>query len=185
MTSAPFVLNFAYGSNMLLARVRERVPSARPVGIAELRGYALRWHKVGADGSAKCDVVATDEPGAVVFGVLFEIPVGEKAALDRAEPDYAERRVVVHVGPAAHDAYVYCATKVDASLKPYSWYRALVVAGAREQQLPAHYVARLESIACASDPDRERHASNMAIVDAVGVRSSARVLPRTARATRA
>ncbi len=67
------VLNFAYGSNMLVARIRERAPSARPLGVAELRGHELRWHKAGMDGSAKCDVVASSDPRAVVLGVVYAL----------------------------------------------------------------------------------------------------------------
>lgn len=59
MRDAPTFLNFAYGSNMLTDRLRERVPSARPVAVARLAGHSLRWHKVSIDGSGKCDAEAT------------------------------------------------------------------------------------------------------------------------------
>ena len=48
-------ITFAYGSNMPSARLRGRCPSARAIGIAELRGHELRWHKRSKDGSGKCD----------------------------------------------------------------------------------------------------------------------------------
>lgn len=57
MDEAVMFLSFACGSNMLTARLRERVSSARPVGTACLPGFSLRWHKVSVDGSGKCDVV--------------------------------------------------------------------------------------------------------------------------------
>ena len=62
---------------MLSARLRQRVPGARLIGAATLRGHALRWHKVATDGSGKCDIVAA-EPGSVVHGVLDVIPAHEK-----------------------------------------------------------------------------------------------------------
>ena len=49
------MLYFAYGSNLSSARMAARVPSARVVARAQLPGHALRFHKVGRDGSAKCD----------------------------------------------------------------------------------------------------------------------------------
>ena len=55
-------ITFAYGSNMPSARLRGRCPSARAIGIAELRGHELRWHKRSKDGSGKCDIVAVDTP---------------------------------------------------------------------------------------------------------------------------
>jgi gamma-glutamylcyclotransferase len=66
MDEAVTFLNFAYGSNMLSARLRERVPSARPAGTACLPGFSLRWHKVSVDGSGKCNVVEVATPGACV-----------------------------------------------------------------------------------------------------------------------
>ncbi|MGM0412630.1 MAG: gamma-glutamylcyclotransferase family protein, partial [Pseudomonadota bacterium] len=74
---------FAYGSNMLTARLRARVPSAHPVGRARLDNHALAWHMAGPDGSAKCDIVTT--PGTVVHGVLFRLDAGELPLLDAAE----------------------------------------------------------------------------------------------------
>lgn len=64
MTSAAIVLYFAYGSNMLFARIRERVFSVKRIGVAALRGYKLRWHKVSVDGSGKCNVVPSGDNGA-------------------------------------------------------------------------------------------------------------------------
>ncbi|WP_181951802.1 gamma-glutamylcyclotransferase family protein [Sphingobium fluviale] len=45
--SADSFLYFAYGSNMFTPWLCQptRCPSARAVGIAELRGHELRWHK--------------------------------------------------------------------------------------------------------------------------------------------
>jgi gamma-glutamylcyclotransferase len=47
------IVNFAYGSNMLTRRLRERAPSARTVGTGVLHGHTLRWHKVGQDSSGQ------------------------------------------------------------------------------------------------------------------------------------
>jgi len=164
----PVVINFAYGSNMLEARIRERAPSAQSLGVAELPGYRLRWHKVGSDGSGKCDIVKGDEE-ATVFGVLFSIPAAEKSALDRAEglgSGYAERKIVVSAQDAPVEASVYYATKTDPSVRPYSWYKALVVAGAKQHALPSHYIATLEVTVVIEDPDRSRHSRNMALANA-------------------
>ena len=55
------MLYFAYGSNMLTARLRERMPSCKPLGIAKLPGHALRFHKRSKDQSGKCNAFATDD----------------------------------------------------------------------------------------------------------------------------
>jgi gamma-glutamylcyclotransferase len=169
--NADTFITFAYGSNMQTARLRERCPSALPLGLAELRGYELRWHKRSRkDGSGKCDIVPTDNEGASVFGVIYQIASDEKRALDRAEGlgnGYAETEVEVHHGADLVIAKAYIATDTDPTLKPYSWYRALVIAGAKEHALPADYIARLEAVPTVQDPEKERHDKNMALIGGV------------------
>ena len=164
--------NFAYGSNMLNARLQapERCPSARPLGVAELSGYELCWHKKSRDGSGKCDIVKSDRPGASVFGVLFEIACSEKANLDRAEglgAGYDETQMQVLLGADRRTVNAYIATDTDKALKPYTWYRALVVAGAKEHGLPVGYVAGMEAAPAVVDPDQARHSKNMAFIGKV------------------
>ncbi len=158
---------FAYGSNLSLARLSERAPSARRIATCFLPGHALRFHKAGRDGSGKCDAYATGDPGDVVFGALFDICPGHKPALDAAEGLGAgyEEKVVVLVGAGGErvEAVTYYATAIDASLRPYCWYRNHVLVGARESRLPAAYVARIEQVDTWRDPDPLREARQLAI----------------------
>ena len=147
MSPAPVVVNFSYGSNMLSRRIRARVPSARPLGVALLRGHRLAWHKAGRDGSGKCDVVVTNDPSHAVHGVL----------------GYDEKQVEVIGRDGPVHAWLYCATATDPRLAPYSWYKGLVVAGAREHGLPTDYIERLEAVIAAEDADVERHALHIAL----------------------
>jgi hypothetical protein len=163
-TSQTFV-TFAYGSNMLINRItdKKRCPSARALGTAELRGYELKWHKRSQDGSGKCDVVQTDDVNSVVYGVLYQIPASEKLALNKAEGlghGYEAKEVEVVSKGASHKAFVYYATETDSSLKPYTWYKELVVAGAREHALPGIYLDRLVATDATEDSDRNRHTRN-------------------------
>ncbi|ARS27579.1 gamma-glutamylcyclotransferase family protein [Sphingomonas sp. KC8] len=164
--SADSFVSFAYGSNMPVARLRERCPSARAIGIAELPGHELRWHKRSRDGSGKCDIFAS-AADVSVLGVLYEIAAHEKRALDRAEglgAGYEEIEVEVLCGGSPITAKVYRATDTDPALRPYTWYRALVIAGAREHGLPASYITRLESVPADEDQDRVRHDERMALI---------------------
>ncbi len=155
---------------MLSARLKERCSSARPLGVARLPGHELRWHKTSTDGSGKCDVV----PGNVdhtVFGVVYEIDANQKAALDRAEGlghGYEKKDATVILNGGAVTVSIYFATKTDPALKPHAWYKALVVAGAKEHGLPTPYIASLEAIEASEDPDRARHDRNMRMVSAAG-----------------
>lgn len=160
-------ITFAYGSNMPTARITARCPSARVLGIAELRGHELRWHKISIDGSGKCDIVPSVAPNASVFGVLYEIAAGEKAALDRAESKgsgYEEIAVDVVSDGKPLKAKAYRATKTDSARRPYTWYRALVLAGAREHGLPTSYVSQLEAVSADADADKAREHANLELI---------------------
>lgn len=65
---------FAYGSNMSSVRLKERAPSSRAVGVAQLPEYVLKFHKRSKDGSGKCNALFTGVATDVVFGVVFEMP---------------------------------------------------------------------------------------------------------------
>ena len=103
---------FAYGSNMLLARIRERVPGAHPIGAAQLKAHVLRWHKVGMDQSGKCDLLISDDAEQCVYGVLYDIPSSQKSALDLAEDlgrGYEEKRLMVQCEAGSVEAFAYVA----------------------------------------------------------------------------
>ncbi len=153
------MLNFAYGSNLLTRRILQRVPSAQVVAVASLAAHRLCWHKRGRDGSGKCDVLPTDDPSDQVIGVIYRMQAGDKHLLDRAEglgAGYGEKLVPLSTALGPMRAWTYRATDIDATLLPFSWYKALVVAGAREHGLPAAYVARLAAMPACADPDSTR-----------------------------
>ncbi len=158
---------FAYGSNLLSARLKQRTPSARVVAPAVLEGHALRWHKAGSDGSGKCDVVPVVEAGQRVIGVVYEIALSEKPLLDAAEDlgvGYAEREVVVQVGGRPLSAWLYCALKIDPRAVPFDWYKALVLGGAREHGLEPGYIRMLEAVRAKPDGDLQRSAHHFSLV---------------------
>ncbi len=163
-------ITFAYGSNMLSARLRERCSSAAPLCVAELNGFMLRWHKRSKDCSGKCDIVSVSSLKAQIFGVLYRVAEHEKCLLDKAEGlghGYAEIGIDVLCEGVRIAAKAYQATDIDHSLRPYSWYRALVVAGAREHCLPEEYISQLEAVAAQEDPVRARHDKNMKLIGEV------------------
>lgn len=152
---------FAYGSNMSLARLCERIPGARRVCTGRLRGHQLRFHKVGQDGSAKCDAFHTRNPVHCVHGALFEIRPRDKRALDRVEGlggGYDQKMVLVADDAGVEiGAFTYVATRIDPLLKPFNWYKHHVLVGARESLLPQKYIQVIQSVHSVADwdPDRE------------------------------
>ncbi len=158
---------FAYGSNMSLRRLRQRIPAAQPLGTGVLEQHELRFHKAGRDGSAKCDAFFTGQLAHAVHGVLYEIDVGDKGLLDKIEglgAGYEEKLVTVSQGDGdLVEAVTYYATHIDDSLLPFHWYKHHVLIGAQEIGLPAPYIARIAEMASLADPDRERHAKQLSL----------------------
>ena len=143
-------LYFAYGSNMSTERLRARVPSARARGKGRLLHHTLRWHKLGRDGSGKCDIEPT-ETQDIVWGVLYDVAWAEKPVLDAAEGlgiGYFEKAVRIVTDDGERHALTYHASpdSIDSTLRPRHWYKDHVVRGAREHGLPAHYVRALELV---------------------------------------
>lgn len=165
---APALLYLAYGSNLLPERLRARVPSAHLSGIVRLRGWSLRFHKHGQDGSAKCDLLHTASAGDVAHGAVYEIAAEERVQLDKAEGLGCGYDLAWLDLEAFGRVFLYRAaqTHVDERLKPFSWYRDLVEAGARFHRFPAAYVARIREVEALEDPDRERHGRNLALLQA-------------------
>lgn len=159
---------FAYGSNMFTQRLRLRCPSSCRKATGKLPRHALRWHKRSLDGSGKCDAYFTGDPGDVVWGVVFEIRSDEKPCLDSAEGlgrSYVQKDVDVLTSDGQVAAFTYVATpaSINSGARPYTWYRDLVLAGAREHGLPGEYVSLIEAQAASPDPDRLRESRERSV----------------------
>ena len=152
---------------MLHGRLQKRVTSAKPLGIATLKGYCLKWHKRSNDESGKCDIVETGNPADIVYGVLYEFDPYEKPKLDRAEGlgcGYADKAIEVSLEGKSCKAITYLTELIDSHLKPYDWYKAFVVAGAKQNKLPNDYIKTLEQMDSIPDTNSCRRARNEKIL---------------------
>lgn len=163
---------FAYGEKMFSPRLYDVIRDATCLGAAKVMGYKLFFHNRGSnDPSGKCNIVPVKDPSCEVYGVLFDIPERERYLLDRAEGlGYGNQEVTLKVFPAkAEDdnkllplsgafAFTYIAYKdnVFEDLVPYTWYKELVISGAKEHHLPAEYIHHLEQFAATQDPNVHR-----------------------------
>ncbi len=157
-------LYFAYGSNMHSPRLSERTPSASRVDTGYLPGHTLTFDKVSTDdGSGKCDIPPSSDPNDRVYGVLYTIKSAERGRLDRAEgvgKGYRDAQVRVTTDKGECTALAYIATRTDPDLRPYDWYKALVVEGAERNGLPSAYIDRIRSVRSVPDPDDARRLAN-------------------------
>ncbi len=140
------VLYFAYGANLDLRRFRRRCPGANVLGRARLAGYRLAFTRYSRDEKGGvADIVP--EPGAEVWGALYEIDASGFAALDDYEgAPRAYRRETLRVIDDAgteREAVVYIANRTG-EFAPSRAYLAQITRGAREHELPEEYVRTIE-----------------------------------------
>ena len=159
----------AYGSNLHPLRLRERVPSARLLDVLELPEYRLGFHKLGRDGSGKCSIIHTRNPDDSIFAALYKIAAREKADLDCVECKgcgYSDVGIRVNQDKISHSCFTYIAqsTHIDASLRPYHWYKSLVTLGAEYLGLPSWYTEAIHSVESVEDPDEFNRAHQKTLV---------------------
>ncbi len=152
---------------MSTGRLRSRIPGATFLGMYFLPGHRLCFHKIGRDGSGKCDAYFSADPMDRLPGVVYDMNLADKSMLDRIEGlgiGYACKNVqIVDSSGNWITAFTYVALKTDPLIMPYSWYRHHVLVGAREAGLPADHIAFIEAIPTLNDPDKQRQIKESAI----------------------
>lgn len=130
---------FAYGSNMLVQRLQQRLSLAVDLDPAWLDDYAWCCNKLGQDGTAKANLVR--KPGECVFGVLYEIDPSDWPLLDLIESGYQRIEVDICSAGQAHTAWTYISTLLtDKAAK--SGYLDYILKGAEEHHLPQEYIEK-------------------------------------------
>jgi hypothetical protein len=177
----PTCVYFAYGSNLHPVRLGRRCPSATLLGTGVLPGWELTFHKRGRDGSAKGDASWTGHPGDRLRVAAFELSTADKARLDAVEGlgrGYREGVVRVRVAGVERTGSLYVAEAgaVDETLRPFTWYRAMVVAGAEYHGFPEPYLDRLRAVSPAPDPDVRRSAEQWPLLAEMVAANRARQL---------
>ncbi len=144
------ILHFAYGSNMSRALMCPRCPQAEELGPAQLAGYRFF---ITTDGYAS----VAPMPGGLVQGLLWRLTARDLAALNVYEGVdgglFRARAMPVRFAGRCLSALVYVGrSRMPGRPKP--GYLDLVVAAAREIDLPPDYVRSLGR----SAPSRRRAA---------------------------
>ena len=157
---------FAYGSNLLFARLYARCSTIVHIGVGRLERHRLTFNKPGGDNSGKCGIEEVDSD-EFVLGVLYQMDKNEKPVLDKIEGNgrgYIDREVRVHTASGTMDCFTYYPTVFNAELRPYDWYKAFVLEGARENSFPMHYMEMIAAVESTPDPHHRRRLSNFAII---------------------
>ena len=157
--------NFSFGSNMSSNRLLARLPNAKRVGTATLKGYELTFDMLFSDGSGKCSIRQSSDDDAVVYGVIYEINADEKAILDSIEGagyDCVDISPTLLTGQTIN-AHCYIANTHDESVLPFDWYIGHVHRGALEAGVPKAYSDAILNRPKKSDPNQERAAIEFAV----------------------
>ena len=133
-------LHFAYGANMSHAVMRRHAPGARALGTAELADHRL---VIFADGYASVEAAH----GQSVHGVLWRLTPRDRVTLDAWENIdagfYRAETLAVRSAGRHAPALVYVA-RPGGEGRPKPGYIELVIAAAREWELPEDYICSLE-----------------------------------------
>jgi hypothetical protein len=136
-------LHFAYGANMSAAVMRKYAPTARALGPATLADHRF---VITADGYASVE----PERGLAVHGLLWRITPRDRVLLDAWENVeaglYRAEIVPVRRKRCSAPALVYFARR-NGDGRPKPGYMELVIAAARQWELPGAYIRSLEAFA--------------------------------------
>ena len=154
---------FAYGSNMLRARLEQRVGAVSVVGVGCVPAYQLRFHKRSVDGSGKCNLLYTGRLIDNAHGVVYAMRLSQRVQLDKYEGrSYEAQTVIVQVGSRHVRALTYIARPehIEEGMSPYDWYHAFVLAGAREHGLDPRHIEAIANTHALRDPNMQRAIQN-------------------------
>jgi hypothetical protein len=138
-------LHFSYGANMSRVVMRRHAPDARPLGVAELADHRF---VITADGYASVEPARSH----TVHGVLWRITPRDRVTLDAWENVggglYRAAMLGVRGAGGRVPALVYFA-RPGGEGRPKPGYIELVVAAARQWDLPQPYINSLQEWAAA------------------------------------
>lgn len=158
------ILYFAYGSNLHPLWLNNRVVSAVPVKHVTLEKWKLCFNKRSKrDNSAKCNIIRTGLPADMVHGVIYQFNSTERKILDDAEDGYSGEIMAIG-GFDEVLLYVAKVENIDNRLLPYSWYKEIIIAGARIHEFPEIYIDYICSFEAIRDPDIKREQEKKAII---------------------
>ncbi|MFQ5329411.1 MAG: gamma-glutamylcyclotransferase family protein [Thermodesulfobacteriota bacterium] len=170
--SVSMVYYFAYGSNLHPMRLIERVPSAELVSIAEHSVHKLTFHKKSNDGSSKCNIFKTGKESDLIYGAIYRLNPGHKNDLDRFESKgygYIDTQITVQGNENMYSCFTYIAQEshITNNLKPYHWYKRLVILGAQYLNFPDSYISSIEAVESVEDSDINRRKEKEVLIEKV------------------
>jgi len=163
---------FAYGSNLHPMRLMQRVPSAELIGVTEHPNHKLTFHKKSNDDSSKCNMFNSGNESDLIYGAIYKLDHEHKTELDKFEGrgyGYIDNKITLLHDGNGYTCFTYLAQQshiVD-NLKPYHWYKKLVILGAQYLEFPGSYISSIDEVESVEDPDSKRRKQNEELVESI------------------
>lgn len=147
--------HFAYGANMCTrVFIQRRGIDPLSAESARLAGYRLVFKQAGIPLIEPCFASLESDPDQNVYGVLYKLSGEAAERLDHFERvGYAPMTLLVEGTKSGWvQATTYNARHPRNGLRPSRRYLNLLIAGAREFELPETHIAFLNSVSCTQIP---------------------------------
>lgn len=146
-------LYFAYGFNLNLQKMGQKLAKPRVVGIARLAKHKIGFYGHSTIWDGAVETVVPDSE-AEVWGVLYQLDAYEWDQLDNFEDarmdgtgEYFHYPVeVFDEQKMPKEAAIYKKARLGEPLPPSTEYLNILIQGAKEQGLPERYIANLQGI---------------------------------------
>ena len=97
----------------------------------------------------------------LIYGAIYKLHHDHKYELDRFEGKgygYIDNQISLQHNETEYTCFTYLAQQshIVNDLKPYHWYKKLVIMGAQYLQFPDTYISSIEAIGSIEDPDAIR-----------------------------
>jgi hypothetical protein len=115
------------------------------------------------------------------MGALFEIADEEKPVLDRFEGEgYSVCDIRVMYAGVIYNCFTYMAenSHVDDDLRPYDWYKTLILLGAAYHRAPSPYLEMIRRVQSTADPDTGRRKRHEALIERIKAANHAFLEPQ-------
>ena len=164
------IFYFAYGSNLHPLRLMERVPSAELVGVSKYINHALTFHKRSNDGSSKCNMFSSETD--LIYGAIYKLNPKHKDDLDEFEGmgyGYIDHQITLEHNQNRYTCFTYLAQQshIVSDLKPYHWYKKLVMLGAQYLRFPDKYISSVKAVESIEDPDVRRRKEKEELIERI------------------
>ena len=148
----------------------ERVPSAELVSVAEHSRHKLTFHKISNDGSSKCNLFNSGSESDLIYGAIYKLRSEHKNELDKFEGiGYKDKQITLKHNGNEYTCFTYLAQQshIVNNLKPYHWYKKLIILGSQYLEFPDWYISLIEAVESMEDSDPARRKEKETLIEKI------------------